>query len=100
VLTFVLKPADGEQVFEENAWSNGGCYNITGSSSKSKDNVMHIKHQVQELNFGLTFLLTAGSIRTGKSASPAADVTWDNSMTIPSNNEFGRYPTIYHSIKE
>jgi|SRR5712671_662491 len=46
MMTFVLKPAEGERDFQGNGWSIRGRLNITGSWSMGENNVMNIKFKI------------------------------------------------------
>ncbi|KAI0249341.1 hypothetical protein BJV78DRAFT_1347821 [Lactifluus subvellereus] len=46
MMTFVLEPADGEQDFKANAWSNRRRYTISGSWSKGENDVLQIKFKM------------------------------------------------------
>jgi hypothetical protein len=46
MMTMVIEPAEGEQDFKANAWSNRGRFTITGSWSKGENDVPQIKFKM------------------------------------------------------
>jgi hypothetical protein len=50
MMTLVIEPAEGEQDFKANGWSNRGRFTITGSWSKDENDVLQIKFKMAFLS--------------------------------------------------
>jgi hypothetical protein len=103
MITFVLEPADGEQDFKANAWSNRGRYSFSGSWSKGENDAIQIKFQ-------MSFTNTFWSVFFNGHFDPDRDaLTGVWGMSADPDNSFGpmefrriqpRYLTVYPSFKE
>ncbi|KAH9034700.1 hypothetical protein EDB85DRAFT_2220184 [Lactarius pseudohatsudake] len=104
MMTFVLEPADGEREFKARAWSNRGCYTITGSWSKGENDVTEIK-----LTMKFPTIIWAEIFFNGRFDAERDALTGVWGLSADTENSGGpmefrrippRYLTVYPSIKE
>jgi hypothetical protein len=103
MMTLVLEPGDGEQELKGNGWSSRGRFTITGSWSKSENEVMQIE---LKLSFWITYwpALVFNGCFYPECDALSGDCCLFNRENFRLPTELRRIPprylTVYPSVKE
>lgn len=104
MITFVLEPAEGEQDFKANAWSNRQRFTITGSWSKGENDIIQIKFKMSFPRAFWDDIFFNGHLDPERDALTGVWGYSSDSESSISPMEFRRIPsrylTVYPSIKE